>query len=161
MTALNPQSTPPFKPSRSPHQPHPASARIFPPKFFLSLNCIDTSNLLKNREHPRFQTKGTPYSCLYNSLLFLLKRKIYLWFNDSLWYTILQRIEAPLNFIQLYKRLGGHLPLAGRLNGGLIIFAFRQSCCRRWCHEFYCGCAYNRKLHRYMDWRFCGHLFWP
>lgn len=75
-TALNPQSTPPFKPSRSPHQPHPASARIFPPKFFLSLNCIDTSNRLKNREHPRFQTKGTPYSCLYNSLLFLLKRKI-------------------------------------------------------------------------------------
>nr|DAV91152.1 MAG TPA: hypothetical protein [Caudoviricetes sp.] len=77
-TALNPQSTPPFKPSRSLHQPHPASARIFPPKFFLSLNCIDTSNRLKNREHPRFQTKGTPYSCLYNSLLFLLKRKIYL-----------------------------------------------------------------------------------
>lgn len=64
-TALNPQSTPPFRPSRSPHQPHPASARIFPLKFFLSLNCIDTSNLLKNREHPRFQTKGTPYSCLY------------------------------------------------------------------------------------------------
>lgn len=77
-TALNPQSTPPFKPSRSPHQPHPASARIFPPKFFLSLNCTDTSNRLKNREHPRFQTKGTPYSCLYNSLLFLLKRKLYL-----------------------------------------------------------------------------------
>lgn len=77
-TALNLQSTPPFKPSRSPHQPHPASARIFPPKFFLFLNCIDTSNRLKNREHPRFQTKGTPYSCLYNSLLFLLKRKLYL-----------------------------------------------------------------------------------
>lgn len=56
-TALNPQSTPPFKPLRSPHQPHPASARIFPPKFFLSLNCIDTSTLLKNREHPRFQNQ--------------------------------------------------------------------------------------------------------
>lgn len=69
-TALNPQSTLPFKPSRSPHQPHPASARIFPPKFFLSLNCIDTSNRLKNREHLRFQTKGTPYSCLYNSVMF-------------------------------------------------------------------------------------------
>lgn len=68
-TALNLQSTPPFKPSRSPHQPHPASARIFPPKFFLFLNCIDTSNRLKNREHPRFQTKGTPYSCLYNDNL--------------------------------------------------------------------------------------------
>lgn len=69
LTVLNPQSTLPFKPSRSPHQPHPASARIFPPKFFLFLNYIDTSNRLKNREHPRFQTKGTPYSCLYNDNL--------------------------------------------------------------------------------------------